>query len=91
MSAACPQDHPTDDRPAMTTRLTRSLGRSGRRGIAATIGITAILWVMVIAYAAFFLYLSWWRYHIFLPHSEDLGNMEQAAWNTAHGYLNPPF
>lgn len=45
------------------------------------------LWGMTILFASFMLYLGWARYDHFLPHAEDLGNMEQAAWHTAHGSL----
>jgi len=75
-TAAMATPTPVDD--ASRTR------RADRAG--STIAVNGLLWLMLLAYAAFFIYLSWWRYHTFLPHAEDLGNMEQAAWNTAHGH-----
>src|SRR5579875_3590324 len=48
--------------------------------------VTLVLWGMAVLYAALFIYLEWWRYHGLLMHAEDMGNMEQAVWNTAHGH-----
>ena len=55
------------------------------RAVVSSRTITILLWVMALAYAAFFVALEWARFHTFLMHAEDMGNMEQAAWNTAHG------
>ena len=42
---------------------------------------------MACAYAAFFAWLSIQRYDAFLMHALDMGNMDQAVWNTLHGNL----
>ncbi len=49
-------------------------------------GVAAVLvGLMTVLYIGYFVYASYMRYRHFLPHAEDLGNMEQAVWNTAHG------
>jgi len=40
-----------------------------------------------VAYACFFSWLSIQRYDAFLMHALDMGNMDQAVWNTLHGNL----
>ncbi|HKC73806.1 MAG TPA: DUF2079 domain-containing protein [Chloroflexota bacterium] len=55
------------------------------RSVPAALVVNALLWAMTLAYAAFFVYVEWLRYHTFLMHALDMGNMEQAVWNTAHG------
>jgi len=60
---------------------------SPRRNTAVTVALGA----MALGYAVLFIALSWLRYHTFLMHAEDMGNMEQAVWNTAHGYVQPLF
>lgn len=40
---------------------------------------------MAVSFAGFFIYVAWLRYQTFLMHALDMGNMEQAVWNTAHG------
>lgn len=42
---------------------------------------------MACIYAAFFSWLSIQRYDAFLMHALDMGNMDQAVWNTLHGNL----
>ncbi len=46
---------------------------------------TVLVGLMTVLYSGYFVYASYMRYRHFLPHAEDLGNMEQAVWNTAHG------
>lgn len=48
--------------------------------------VDALVALMALAYAAFFIYLAWLRYHTYLMHALDMGNMAQAVWNTAHGH-----
>lgn len=64
------------------------LHRQGQRisGLRTTDGLTAVLfWVLVLGYIVLFCALSLRRYDAFVPHALDLGNMEQAIWNTLHG------
>lgn len=49
--------------------------------------ITIALWALALAFTGCILYLQWVRYDRLLNHALDLGNMEQAAWRTAHGDL----
>ena len=42
---------------------------------------------MACLYAVFFSWLSIQRYDAFLMHALDMGNMDQAVWNTLHGNL----
>ena len=60
--------------------------RARARDLPAATVVNALLWTMSLAYAAFFVYVEWLRYHTFLMHALDMGNMEQAVWNTAHGH-----
>lgn len=39
-----------------------------------------------VLYAVFFGWLSIQRYNAFLMHALDMGNMDQAVWNTLHGH-----
>ncbi|HVC80309.1 MAG TPA: DUF2079 domain-containing protein [Chloroflexota bacterium] len=41
---------------------------------------------MTVLYAVVFAAISFRRYDAFLMHSLDMGNMEQAIWNTFHGH-----
>jgi uncharacterized membrane protein len=43
------------------------------------------VWALVIAYIGIFGWLSITRYHAFSANAYDLGNVNQAAWNTIHG------
>jgi len=43
--------------------------------------------LLVVGFAALFSWLSLERHFAFQSHAFDLGNMDQAAWNTAHGHL----
>jgi uncharacterized membrane protein len=43
--------------------------------------------VLVLGFAALFAFLSLERHLAFQSHAFDLGNMDQAAWNTAHGNM----
>ncbi|HQY92277.1 DUF2079 domain-containing protein [Caldilinea sp.] len=45
----------------------------------------ALLALAVLLYAAYFSYLTLLRYHTFEARALDLGNLNQAIWNTAHG------
>jgi uncharacterized membrane protein len=47
----------------------------------------AVSLVLACVYAAFFCWLSIQRYDAFLMHALDMGNMDQAVWNTLHGNL----
>lgn len=44
-----------------------------------------VVWALTLAYIAVFCLLSLRRYDAFLMHALDMGNMEQAVWNTARG------
>ena len=77
--------HTPQARPlAMSPLMARV--RAGARSVPAALVVNALLWAMTLAYAAFFVYVEWLRYHTFLMHALDMGNMEQAVWNTAHGH-----
>lgn len=43
------------------------------------------MWALVIVYIGSFGWLSVTRYHAFSANAYDLGNVNQAAWNTVHG------
>jgi uncharacterized membrane protein len=43
--------------------------------------------IAALAFAVFFSWLSIQRYDAFLMHALDMGNMDQAVWNTLHGHL----
>ncbi|MCS7222447.1 MAG: DUF2079 domain-containing protein [Anaerolineae bacterium] len=43
------------------------------------------LWALVLAYVALFSWLSVSRHRAFMTNAFDLGNVDQAVWNTAHG------
>ncbi len=43
------------------------------------------MWALVLAYAALFTWLSVSRHRAFMTNAFDLGNVDQAVWNTAHG------
>ena len=45
----------------------------------------ALLALAVLLYAAYFSHLTLLRYHAFEARALDLGNLNQAIWNTAHG------
>ncbi len=89
-AVALPRDTATPARPAAAPAFLRGRAREGAAE-RVDVAVNVLLWAMTLAYAATFIWLSWWRYHGFLMHAEDMGNMEQAVWNTAHGYLTPPF
>lgn len=46
-----------------------------------------LLGIMVLAFAIGFSWLSLLRHDAFQSHAFDLGNMDQAVWNTLHGHL----
>lgn len=46
---------------------------------------TWAVWALVLAYIALFTWLSVSRHRAFLTNAFDLGNVDQAVWNTAHG------
>lgn len=46
-----------------------------------------LLGLMVLAFAAGFSWLSILRHEAFQSHAFDLGNMDQAVWNTLHGRM----
>jgi uncharacterized membrane protein len=46
---------------------------------------TVLLWTAVIAYAAIFTTLTLRRFYAFEARALDMGNLDQAVWNTAHG------
>jgi len=92
-ATAIPQDTASRRPPARfiaPPAFLRLWGRERTADTADTV-VTALLWAMTLVYAATFILLSWLRYHTFLMHAEDMGNMAQAVWNTAHGYLHPLF
>ncbi|MCB0023022.1 MAG: DUF2079 domain-containing protein, partial [Caldilinea sp.] len=45
----------------------------------------ALLVLAVLLYAGYFSYLTLLRYHAFEARALDMGNLNQAIWNTAHG------
>jgi uncharacterized membrane protein len=45
----------------------------------------ALLALAVLLYAAYFSHLTLLRYHAFEARALDMGNLNQAIWNTAHG------
>jgi uncharacterized membrane protein len=47
----------------------------------------AVVWVLILAYGLFFSALSIQRHRAFLTHASDLGQIDQAIWNTLHGHL----
>ncbi|HZS90330.1 MAG TPA: DUF2079 domain-containing protein [Chloroflexota bacterium] len=47
--------------------------------------VTIAVLLMAVAWAACFITLAILRYNHFDMHALDMGNMEQAVWNTAHG------
>ncbi len=49
--------------------------------------VRILLILFIAAYAAFFISQLFLRYYTFGSRSLDLGNMDQAIWNTAHGRL----
>jgi uncharacterized membrane protein len=63
-------------RPVDRTRATR----------AASLAVSLVFWASVLAYVAVFCAVSFRRYDAFLMHALDMGNMEQAVWNTIHGH-----
>lgn len=80
-----PRRHVTT--PATAARLAlRAPAREAASAAAIQPFVTAALWVMALAYAGFFIFLEYQRYHTLLMHALDLGNLEQAVWNTAHGH-----
>src|SRR5258707_147291 len=44
-----------------------------------------LLALAILAYAIYFSYLTLTRYAAFEARALDLGNLDQAVWNTAHG------
>lgn len=44
-----------------------------------------LVWALVLAYAALFSWLSVSRHRAFMTNAFDLGNVDQAVWNTAYG------
>ncbi len=67
----------------------RGRARDDAGDATADLVVNALLWAMAVGYMALFIWLSWLRYDRFLMHAEDMGNMVQAVWNTAHGSLSP--
>lgn len=49
------------------------------------LAVTVCVWIMAGLYAVIFCALSFRRYDTYLMHALDMGNMEQAIWNTFHG------
>lgn len=50
-------------------------------------GPEIVLILLAVSYAALFIWLSVARHNAFQSHAFDLGNMDQAVWNTVHGRL----
>ena len=48
--------------------------------------VSACFWLLLALYAATFGVLSLRRYDAFMMHALDMGNMQQAVWNTLHGH-----
>ena len=46
---------------------------------------TVLLWTAIVAYAATFATLTLLRFYAFEARALDMGNLDQAVWNTAHG------
>ena len=47
----------------------------------------AVVWLLILAYGIFFSALSIERHRAFLTHASDLGQIDQAIWNTLQGRL----
>ena len=52
----------------------------------ADLAVHCIFWLLVVLYVVVFSAVSLRRYDAFLMHALDMGNMEQAVWNTFHGH-----
>ena len=46
-----------------------------------------VVWLLIFAYGIYFSALSIQRHRAFLTHASDLGQIDQAIWNTLHGHL----
>lgn len=47
----------------------------------------AVVWLLILAYGVYFSAFSIERHRAFLTHASDLGQIDQAIWNTLHGRL----
>lgn len=70
---------------ALLTTL-RDAARARRPARAADLLVSVAFWTIVVAYIVTFCAIALRRYDAFLMHALDMGNMEQAVWNTAHGH-----
>src|SRR6266852_4782588 len=48
---------------------------------------TGLVALLAVAFSAFFIMYLTTRHSVYLTNAEDLGNMDQAIWNTLHGRL----
>src|SRR2546425_8196291 len=48
---------------------------------------TGLVTLLAVAFSAFFIIYLTTRHSVYLTNAEDLGNMDQAIWNTLHGRL----
>jgi uncharacterized membrane protein len=72
---------------SQTTILESGPKRRRRHHVDAVAALYVVSLLAGAAYAAFFSWLSVQRYDAFLMHALDMGNMDQAVWNTLHGNL----
>ncbi|MGH2442940.1 MAG: DUF2079 domain-containing protein, partial [Chloroflexota bacterium] len=61
-------------------------GDEGQSFAARTLPL-AVTFVIAVAFAVLFSWLAVARHQAFQSHAFDLGNMDQAVWNTLHGHL----
>ncbi len=47
----------------------------------------AVVWLLILVYGVYFSAFSIERHRAFLTHASDLGQIDQAIWNTLHGRL----
>ncbi len=48
---------------------------------------TSLVTLLVVAFSTFFIMYLTTRHSVYLTNAEDLGNMDQAIWNTLHGRM----
>ncbi|WIG57612.1 MAG: hypothetical protein OJF49_000357 [Ktedonobacterales bacterium] len=78
--------------PVLKARVNRLLDRypypelpPARQGIAARIAL-AVVALLAVAFFLFFAFYMFAKHDAYLTYGEDMGIMDQALWNLAHGY-----
>ncbi|NOZ30102.1 MAG: DUF2079 domain-containing protein [Chloroflexi bacterium] len=66
-------------------RITQDVAAIHGSPLRHTLPYTLAVWALVLAYAGLFTWLSVTRHRAFMTNAFDLGNVDQAVWNTAHG------